>query len=99
MAIKRRGRSKRYSIAEARQNLARVVHAVELGAPVEVTRRGEPVAVLLSYEAYHRLAGGDPDFWSAVEHFRLGADLDRYGIGDDFLEGLRERSPGRDIKW
>ena len=38
-----------YSIAEARNQFADLIHKVEeKGEPVQVTRRGEPVAVILS---------------------------------------------------
>jgi prevent-host-death family protein len=37
---------KTYSIAEARHNLAAIVHEAERQSPVALTRRGEPVAVL-----------------------------------------------------
>ncbi len=49
--------SKRYTIAEARHNLAAIVHELERRAHIELTRRGEPVAVLLSMREYRRLAG------------------------------------------
>ena len=39
---------KRYSIAEARNHLPAIVHDAENGAPIELTRRGKPVAVLIS---------------------------------------------------
>jgi|GEM_PF-279436 len=47
--------TKRYSIAEARDSFARVVHETEVNGPVELTRRGERVAVLLSAEEFDRL--------------------------------------------
>lgn len=53
--------SLRYSIAEARHGLARIVHELEDGGSVELTRRGEPVAVMLSVEEYRRLAKGRVD--------------------------------------
>jgi prevent-host-death family protein len=40
--------SKRYSIAEARNNLASIVHELEVIDNIELTRRGKSVAVLLS---------------------------------------------------
>lgn len=49
---------KSYSIAEARNDLASIVHDVEGASAVELTRRGRPVAVLLSVEEYRRLAAG-----------------------------------------
>jgi prevent-host-death family protein len=48
--------SKQYSVAEARERLARVVQEVEQGTTVELTRRGKPVAVVLSLDTYERLS-------------------------------------------
>jgi prevent-host-death family protein len=45
-----RGMSKQYSIAEARRNLPTLVNEVESGTEVELTRRGTPVAVVVSLE-------------------------------------------------
>ncbi|WP_420630696.1 type II toxin-antitoxin system Phd/YefM family antitoxin [Candidatus Leptofilum sp.] len=45
-----------YSIAEARNQFAALVRdAEESKQPVQVTRRGQPVAVILSAEEYGRL--------------------------------------------
>ena len=45
-----------YSIAEAKNNLSGLVHEAEHGHPVRLTRRGKPVAVLISTEQYERLS-------------------------------------------
>ena len=45
-----------YSIAAAKNNLSGLVHAAEGGRPVRLTRRGKPVAVLISTEQYERLS-------------------------------------------
>ena len=45
-----------YSIAAARNNLSGLVHEAEQGHPVRLTRRGKPVAVLISTEQYERLS-------------------------------------------
>ncbi len=86
-----------YSIAEARDNLAAIVHGVEEASAVGLTRRGRPVAVLLSVEEYHRLLRGRKDFWSAYDEFRNGVDLERLGIGPEVFEGVRDPSPGREV--
>ena len=49
--------SKAYSIAEARNQLSRVVHEAESTGEVQLTRRGKPVAVVLSMDEYRRLNG------------------------------------------
>ena len=38
-----------YSIAQARDRFTQLVHEVEQGETVEVTRRGQRVAVLVSF--------------------------------------------------
>jgi prevent-host-death family protein len=45
-----------YSIAAAKNNLSSLVHEVEQGRPVRLTRRGKPVAVLMSTAQYERLS-------------------------------------------
>ncbi len=88
---------KRYSVAEARQNFARLIRAAERGRAVEITRRGEPVAVLLSASEYLALSGERPSFVQAIDAIRERLDVDRLGIGDKEFDGLRDDSPGREV--
>jgi len=90
--------SKQYSIAEARDNFPRVVHEAESGESVELTRRGKPVAVLLSLEEYRRLATGRPSFWEAYEEFRRrheGSEVET----EDVYADVRDPSAGRSFSW
>ncbi|MBM4366706.1 MAG: type II toxin-antitoxin system Phd/YefM family antitoxin [Deltaproteobacteria bacterium] len=89
---------KQLSIAEAKNSLPAVVHDVEEGQPVEITRRGEPVAVLLSVHEYRRLNGVVPDFWAAVQSFRREHDLEALQAEAAFVD-LHDRSAGRNFKW
>lgn len=57
---------KTYSIAEARHDLASLVHEAETGKPVTLTRRGKPVAVLLSHGRYEELVEKKRGYWSAL---------------------------------
>jgi prevent-host-death family protein len=81
-----------YSIAQARDQLAQLVHDAEAGSLIQLTRRGQPVAVLLSFAEYERLKQDRPPFQDALARFQKDADLD-----DDDLGALRDRSPGRDV--
>ena len=45
-----------YSIAQAKNNLSGLVHEAEQGRPVQLTRRGKPVAVLISTQQFDRLS-------------------------------------------
>ncbi len=85
--------TKQYSISQARNSLPSLVHAVEDGASVELTRRGRPVAVLVSISAYDRLTRKRPDLWSGIERFRAETDLEALDV-EQILDGVRDRSPG-----
>lgn len=57
--------------AEARQNFARLIKRAEQGRAIEITRRGESVAVLLSAPEYLKPRGGDrPPFVETTRHVR-----------------------------
>jgi prevent-host-death family protein len=88
---------KTYSVAEARQNFARLIRSAERGRAIEITRRGEPVAVLLSAAEYLALTGERPFFVEALAVVRERLGVDDLGIGDEDFEGLRDESPGREV--
>ena len=90
---------KRYSIAEARHNLAAIVHNLEKKAVVELTRRGEPVAVLLSIREFRRLASAKTGFWNAYQAFRESVNLPQLDIQPGLFEGVREAAAGREMRW
>jgi prevent-host-death family protein len=94
MAMRARAKTQQLTVAQARQGLAAVLHEVERGQTVSVTRRGRPVAVLMSAEKYARLQTGRPSFWETVQSFRRQFDSSAMP-GDDALDGLRDRTPGR----
>jgi prevent-host-death family protein len=89
---------KSYSIAEARNDLPGVIHDVERGGPVKITRRGKPVAVLISIQEYDRLAVSRPSFADAYEAWKAGVDFAEVAVEPDHFAGLRDRSPGREVK-
>jgi prevent-host-death family protein len=88
--------SRRYSIAEARHDLAALVHELEGRDLIELTRRGEPVAVMLSLREYRRLTAGRDRFWEAYSTFREAVDLSRLGIEPEIFD--RDPSPGRETR-
>jgi prevent-host-death family protein len=80
------------SIAEARNDLSGVVREAEAGHPVTLSRRGRPVAVVVSAKDYSRLSAHRPSVAEAIESFRAThvADLD-----DAEWLPARDASPGR----
>jgi prevent-host-death family protein len=89
----------RYSIAEARNHFAEIVHDLKHVSRVEVTRRGRPVAILISVEEFEMLRAGNVSFTSAYETFRSTVDLTNAGIEPEVFEGLRDPSQGREMRW
>jgi prevent-host-death family protein len=83
---------KTYSIAEARNDLSGVVREAEAGRPVTLSRRGRPVAVVVSTRDFARLTPQRRAFAAAIDAFRRdhGASLD----DADWLPE-RDASPGR----
>ncbi|MGQ0603486.1 MAG: type II toxin-antitoxin system Phd/YefM family antitoxin [Anaerolineales bacterium] len=91
--------TKQYSIAEARHNLASIVYELDSKERIELTRRGEPVAVLISIKAYQRLSLNRADFWDAFTTFRDSVSLKDLKIEPEVLTGTRDRSGGREVEW
>jgi prevent-host-death family protein len=91
------GMAKRYSIAEARKNLPSLVDAAQSGSDVELTRRGKPLAVVISVEKYARLSSRRESFVDAYAKFRSEFPEGRVGIHVRFLHSLRDRSRGRKV--
>ena len=85
-----------YSIAQARDKFTSIVHDVEQLSSVELTRRGKPIAVIVSIAEYQRLKEGKKDFWDAVVEFRNSVDWDDFDDDEDIFENVRDRSPGRE---
>jgi prevent-host-death family protein len=91
--------TKSYSIAEARHNLAALVHQLDHHTRIELTRRGRPVAVLLSLREYARLVRPAQRFWSAYTGFAEATDLRSLEIEPEVLSDVRDRSGGRETNW
>ena len=87
------------SIAEARHDLAAVVHQLEHQPRIQLTRRGKPVAVLLSWREYNRLTAQTPGFWAAYSTFTEAVDLPQLKIEPPVFEAVRDQSHGREVKW
>jgi prevent-host-death family protein len=87
------------SVAEARQNFARLIRRAQQGKAIEITRRGESVAVLLSASEYLSLTGDRPSFVEAIDRIRKRLDVNELEIGDEEFAELREKSPGREVSF
>ena len=89
------------SVAEAKNTLTRLIHAAEHGETVHITRRGQPVAVLVSKDEYERLKSGEPkkDLWQSIQEWRAQASFDWPELTPEEVDSWRDRSPGREFSW
>jgi prevent-host-death family protein len=85
------------SVAEARNRFTKLVHQVEDGATVRIRRRARAVAVLISPEEYARLTEQDLGFSTRLASYRASLGDDAPAQEDSF-DGLRDRSPGREVE-
>jgi tRNA(fMet)-specific endonuclease VapC len=80
--------TRRYTIAEARSRLPTIVDEAEAGLDVELTRRGEPVAALVSLRELERLRGKRLHFKDAYTKFLATHSLEEIGVKDDVWHEL-----------
>jgi len=88
---------KRYSIAEARDKFTALIRRVEQDTAVELTRRGKPVAMIVSIQHYQQLQAEKTGFWQAFEEFKARFDLEELDIQPEIFSDLRDKSPGREV--
>ncbi|MBS4095319.1 MAG: type II toxin-antitoxin system Phd/YefM family antitoxin [Sulfuricella sp.] len=88
------------SIADAKNHLPRIVQQAEAGETVHITRRGKPVAVLLSGQEYARLTEPRPGFVDFAKDWRKNmlAHGIEFPVDADFAD-LRDNLPGREVAW
>lgn len=92
-------KAKRVSVAEAKDTLPALIHEAEASdAPVEITRRGKVVAVLVSSAEYERQRKPRE---SIADEIR--AIMAKHGVAEGFtdeeLGALRPRGPGRRVSF
>jgi prevent-host-death family protein len=88
--------AKRYSIADARTSLAAIVDKAEAGEKVELTRRGRPIAVVISLREFERLHDGRRPFAKAYAAFLETHRLAEIGVDAESWP-TRDKGPGRKV--
>ena len=91
------GMSHRYSIAAARISLPTIVDQAEAGLTVELTRRGKPVAVVISLREFERLRTDRAKFGEVYRVFLETHVLEDVGLEPDVVTSLRDQGPSRKV--
>ena len=89
-----------FSIADARSQLPTIIHTVEKGDVTQLTRRGKPVAVLLSLKEYESLLLQVRG--SLLQAFKTYQSLMQPivdDISDDEVDRWRDAEIGRKLPW
>jgi prevent-host-death family protein len=89
---------KQITIAEAKDQLPGIIHEAERGKPIEITRRGKPVAVILSITEYTRIRAGKRGFWNLLQDFLKSGVGKAVWAHPDFTRNVRDRSIGRRVR-
>ena len=92
------GMAKSYSVADARAHLPDILDDVEAGNDVELTRRGRPVALVLSPQKYELLRNQRTSFGDAYRAFLARHTAAEIGLEPKFLDSLRARDQGRRVR-
>ena len=89
-----------FSIADARSQLPTIIHTVENGGITQLTRRGKPVAILLSLKEYETLIlQGRGSLLQAFKTYQsLMQAIDDEVLNEE-IDSWRDRETGRKLPW
>ena len=91
--------TRKVSVAEAKGKLPSIVHEVEQGSRVEITRHGKSVAVMVPTGDYERMKEKGKGFWSDLMKVRRIMASEGITVEDSDFLGLRDTAGGRSFEW
>ena len=74
------------------------MHEAEEGTLIELTRRNEPVAAVISMQEYQNFRQDKGQFWDKLQQFLKKLSADEHLQPED-LKGLRDSTPGRIVEF
>ena len=91
--------TKKVSVAEAKGKLPSIIHEVERGSRVEITRHGKSVAVMVPIADYERLREKGKGFWNDLGKVRRIMASEGIVVEDSDFCDLRDATGGRSFEW
>jgi prevent-host-death family protein len=91
----------RIPLYEAKNKLTQIVHQVEDGEPVELSRHGRPVAVLIGIEQYNNFKNAAGTFSRRLKQFQSDWPMESTETpekNENPFDGLRSRGMGRPVE-
>lgn len=86
------------TIAEAKNNLSKLIHQLESDGAIHLTRHGKPVAVMLSEANYQKLTKKNKGLFQAIQQWRDQLDEDS-ALTEAELKQLRASGQERKFSW
>ena len=80
------------TISHLKNHLPEIVHEVENGLDIQITRHGKPVAVIVSLERYSRAFSSGKGVFSAYQRWRT-LHPEGSGFTDEEVNNMRDRKP------
>jgi antitoxin Phd len=90
---------KTVSVAEAKNNLPSIIHEVEQGATVKITRHGKSVAVVVRQQNYEQMKEKGQNFWESLGKFRKLLLAEGIVFKESDFIDLRDDTAGRSFSW
>jgi len=88
------------SIADAKNHLSSLIHQIESGDPIHLTRYGKPVVVIMSEQDYIQLISPVTDLNAGIQQWRNQMKGNKHsGFSDNELIKLRQSSSEREFVW
>lgn len=80
------------TISHLKNHLPEIVHDVENGLDIQITRHGKPVAVIVSLKRYSRAFSSGKGIFNAYQRWRA-LHPEASGFTDEEVENMRDREP------
>ena len=91
--------TRKVSVAEAKNNLPSIIHEVESGTYVEITRHGKSVVIVIATGDFQRLSEKGRGLWKDLRRVRNIMASEGIAITEDDYRPLRDTSNGRPFEW
>jgi prevent-host-death family protein len=91
--------NRRVSVVEAKNKLPSIIHEVEQGSIVEITRHGKAVAIVVGQKDYERLKEKGQGFWVTLGKMRNLLSSEGIVFEESDFLNLRDPSTGRSFVW
>jgi prevent-host-death family protein len=85
------------TIAHAKNNLPKLIHAAEAGDDIRILRHGKLVAVLVSAERYQQRFNAGEGLFQAIMQWRETQPC--FELSDAEVDSWRDHSPAREFSW